>query len=145
MEIKKDTVKEVRRWSDEPYGEYKLFTFTVTMTGGDEGRVSAKTKEHPYFVVGKEVEYCLEEVEKKDKSGSYVKISKPSAGYGGGGGSKWQPKGPKEYLSEFAGMCTRYSLDALIAQGKDINEENMKEMVHMMYRIVHPLIMKIHG
>ena len=100
MEIKKSKVTEIKRWSDEPYGEYKLYTFTVTLENGDAGRVASKDKEHKYFTLGADVEYYVEEVEKKDKSGTYINIKRPKKEWNPGGGGGFKHKGKKEYLSD---------------------------------------------
>jgi hypothetical protein len=140
METKKSKVKEVRLWSDEPHPKYG-YTSTVVFENEDEGRVAHKKNPDPYFVVGQEVEYTIEKIVSGESD--YSRIRKPKDEFKGGG-KAWQHKGPREYLSEFAGMFTRQALDSLIAEGKEINEENMKGRVHMMYRIVKPLIDRIH-
>jgi hypothetical protein len=144
-EVKKGTVKEIKRWSDEPYGEYKLYTFTVTMTDGSEGRVNGKDFEHKYYIPGHEVEYVAEEVQKKDGSGSYIKFKKPPKEFGGGGGGyKRSPKSKVEYLSDSIGYYSRYATDVLIAQGKEVTKETLQPLIYAYFEATKPLWDKLY-
>ena len=127
MEVKTDKVKEVKRWSDEPYGEYKLYTFTITMENGDSGRCASKDFEHKYFVVGAECEYFTEEVEKKDKSGSYINLKRPKKEWTGGGGGGFKHKGAKEYKSECVGMAAKFAYDSVV-QFKPEGKRELKDI-----------------
>ena len=111
---KKSTVKETRIWNTEPHPQYG-FTFDVTMENGDVGRVGSKTNPMTYFVVGSEVEYEMEEKNKTDGSGTYIRIKKPSTGWtpgGSGGGSGWKPKDAKAYKADSITMCLKYGYEA---------------------------------
>jgi len=142
---KKSVVKETRIWNTEPHPQYG-FTFDVTMENGDVGRVGSKTNPMTYFVVGSEVEYEMEEKNKTDGSGTYIRIKKPSTGWtpGGSGGSGYKPKDKKTYLSDAISYYARYATDVLIAQGKEVNAETLKPLIYAYFEVTKPLFDKLH-
>ena len=151
METKTGKVVEVKRWKDEPYVFEKdgqtisLYTFTIKMDNNDEGRCSGKDKEHKYFIVGATCEYYLEEVQKKDGSGSYINLKRPKKEWNaGGGGGGYKPKDKKAYMSDFLGYFSRYATDVLIAANKPVTEETLKPLIYAYFKVVSPLLDKIH-
>ena len=90
------------------------YNFDVKFENGDVGQVGSKTPTDDYFVEGREVDYILSKCAWDDGSGTLDKVLRPGgSGFKGGGGAKWQPKGPKEYKSEMVGMCLKYAYDAV--------------------------------
>ena len=145
IETKTSKVKEIKRFSDsvDDYGNY---SFSVSFENGDAGYLKGKDKDHPYFIAGQEVPYTIEEIEKKDKSGTYFKIKKPAKEWtGGGGGAKWQPKTPLEYKSDMISCFMRYAVDILIAQSGEVTEKSLKDLVYPMVKVAYPMIDKIYG
>ena len=116
--IKTSKVTECRVFTDKETqqptrDQYENYSFSVTMENGDSGYMKSKDNPNTYFAVGQSVEYDIEEKEKKSGDGTYFVIKRPKKDFQGGGGAKWQPKGPKEYKSEMVGMCLKYAYDAV--------------------------------
>ena len=143
--IKTDKVKEVKDLQrTDNYGNH---SFIVSFENGDSGFMNSKEKVSTYFVVGRSVEYDVDEKPKKDGSGTYTTIKRPKKDFapGGGGGSKWQPKTKKEYLSDAISFFSRYATDVLIAQKKEVTVDTLKPLVYAYFEVAKPLFDKLHG
>ncbi len=86
----------VREWQS-PDGKIDLRYITVHFEGGTKGSVATKPESldkrlgQLKELIGKPGEYVLDGEKVKDWPGKA-----PAGGFGGGGGSKWQPKSPEE-------------------------------------------------
>ena len=123
---KRGKITKVKRFSDTP-NENGFFTFLVEFENGDSGYRSLKEQEDPYFVEGSEVDYMIEEREKKDKSGTYFTIKKPKKKFEFGKG--WQPKGAKEYKAEMVSMALKYSYETANlsrAEGEELDPKQIR-------------------
>ena len=142
IETKTSKVKEIKRFSDsvDDYGNY---SFAITFDNGDAGYLKGKDKDHPYFIAGQEVPYTIEEIEKKDKYGTYFKIKKPAKEWAGGGGAKWQPKGAREYKAELVGRALKYAYDAVSLLEEEKSATKIKSYFQAFIKMGHAEIDKL--
>ena len=123
METKKAKCTEVKPiGSPDQYGNN---SFVVTFDNGDSG--FHKAKEASRFTVGVEAEYVFETLEKKDKSGTYTKISPPKKDFKpfGGGGS------PQLSIEDFALREKIKAVSFSMSYAKDLAESKVIELTKL--------------
>lgn len=126
METKKN--KPVRIEKKDKKDQYGNTSFIVSFENGDRGFYTSKDEDQKKFVVGVEVEYCIEE--KVGSTGTkYNKVTTPQSdkSFQSGGGFQKKSVDPKVQL---AGFAASYTKDLIISGKRDYKDfESTFEMI----------------
>lgn len=111
METKKSKPNRIEKKDQKD--QYGNTSFVISFDNGDRGWYTSKNEDQTKFVVGVEVEYCIEEKEGKNNS-KYFKVTVPQTEnkFQSGGGFQKKQQDPKV---QFISFSMSYTKDLIVA------------------------------